>query len=162
MQDKYQNHYQGSTFQKYVLISLSNLLKFQDAYDDEPYELVQDPYEIGNYSHTNENENQPDAPTERKKEPSSPTFIQKYPNSNAQAPSPITTTRMGDNKDSSLVKQLSQKIKKQAEQLQELGNYRLLCERRIQELAPGHPLPVQPSHLGTSRHSYHTFINYWL
>jgi len=29
-----------------------------------------------------------------------------------------------------------------------LDNYRIICEKRIRELAPSHPLPVLPSHCG--------------
>ena len=114
--------------------------------------MVQEPYELGQYPIVDDLAgNHPDAPTERKKEPSSPTFSPNYQSSHVQPPSTITTTRMGINKDSELIKQMTQKIKKQAEQLHELGNYRLLCEKRLLELAPGHPLPVQPSHLGTRK-----------
>jgi hypothetical protein len=35
-----------------------------------------------------------------------------------------------------------------AERLKYLDNYRLICERRIKDLAPSHPLPVLPSHCG--------------
>ncbi len=34
------------------------------------------------------------------------------------------------------------------ERLRYLDNYRLICERRIRDLAPTHPLPVLPSHCG--------------
>eukprot|EP01022_Parablepharisma_sp_SALTPOND_P006123 TRINITY_DN1247_c0_g1_i1.p1 TRINITY_DN1247_c0_g1~~TRINITY_DN1247_c0_g1_i1.p1 ORF type:complete len:1815 (+),score=205.72 TRINITY_DN1247_c0_g1_i1:2854-8298(+) len=46
------------------------------------------------------------------------------------------------------LEQLSEKIRIQAQELQDLENYKTLCERRIAELCPEHPLPVQPSHLG--------------
>lgn len=29
-----------------------------------------------------------------------------------------------------------------------LDNYRVICEKRIRDLAPSHPLPVLPSHCG--------------
>jgi hypothetical protein len=32
--------------------------------------------------------------------------------------------------------------------LKYLENYRLICEKRIRELAPSHALPVLPSHCG--------------
>ena len=34
------------------------------------------------------------------------------------------------------------------ERLRYLDNYRLICERRLRDLAPSHPLPVLPSHCG--------------
>jgi len=46
------------------------------------------------------------------------------------------------------VSQLSEKIRQQARQLQEQENYKILCEKRILELCPNHPLPVQSIHLG--------------
>jgi len=159
MQDASHNPYQGSTYQKYVFPLYYSPNTLKDAYDDEPYELVQEPYELGRYPTVgdelggNQNHHHAEAPTERKKEPSSPSFSPLYQSSNVQT-STISTTRIGMNKESDLVKQMTQKIKKQAEQLHELGNYRLLCEKRISELAPGHPLPIQPSHLGTCKFNY--------
>ncbi len=44
--------------------------------------------------------------------------------------------------------QMSEKIRAQARLLQDLEAYKLLCEKRILELAPGHPLPIQQEHLG--------------
>lgn len=34
------------------------------------------------------------------------------------------------------------------ERLKYLDNYRVICEKRIKDLAPSHPLPVLPSHCG--------------
>lgn len=34
------------------------------------------------------------------------------------------------------------------ERMRYLDNYRLICEKRIRDLAPSHPLPVLPSHCG--------------
>jgi len=132
------NPYQGSTFQKY-----------SNDYDDEPYEMVQEPYELSRYPTVDDisGQNQPDVPTERKKEPSSPTFHNNQ-STTVHAPHTVSTSRANSNREAEFTKQMTQKIKRQAEQLHELGNYRLLCEKRILELAPGHPLPVQPSHLG--------------
>jgi hypothetical protein len=48
------------------------------------------------------------------------------------------------------IKKLMDKIRRQAEQLIQLENYKLLCEKRILELAPDHPLPVELSHMGNS------------
>lgn len=36
----------------------------------------------------------------------------------------------------------------QMERLRYLDNYRIICEQRIRDLAPSHPLPVLPSHCG--------------
>ena len=66
----------------------------------------------------------------------------------------MTTNRTGTNRDSDYMKQMAQKIKKQAEQLHELGNYKSLCEKRIVELVPGHPLPILPIHLGNRKHFF--------
>lgn len=88
------------------------------------------------------------------KEPSSPTFSYAFQNPTARASTNASTTRTVSNRESDLTKQMAQKIKKQAEQLHELSNYKLLCEQRIMELAPGHPLPVQQSHLGTCKTYY--------
>ena len=46
------------------------------------------------------------------------------------------------------VAQMSERIRHQAKQLIELEAYKALCERRILELCPGHPLPIQKSNLG--------------
>jgi hypothetical protein len=48
------------------------------------------------------------------------------------------------------IKKLMDKIRRQAEQLIQLENYKLLCEKRILEFAPEHPLPVELSHMGNS------------
>lgn len=50
---------------------------------------------------------------------------------------------------SPLVRQLSEKIRLQAERLQIMEAYRALCERRILDYDPEHPMPVMPHHLGT-------------
>jgi hypothetical protein len=44
--------------------------------------------------------------------------------------------------------QLGQKVRQQAQRLAALEQYRMLCERRLLELAPEHPLPVLPEHIG--------------
>lgn len=46
------------------------------------------------------------------------------------------------------VVQLTGKVRNQAKQLQEKENYIILCEKRILELLPGHPLPITSGHLG--------------
>jgi chromosome segregation ATPase len=40
------------------------------------------------------------------------------------------------------------KIKEQAMQLQALEEYKQLCEKRIKEIAPDHPLPIERAHIG--------------
>ena len=45
--------------------------------------------------------------------------------------------------DADLTSHLRDKIRQQAARLRGLEQYRLLCEKRIQELSPGHPLPVK-------------------
>ena len=49
---------------------------------------------------------------------------------------------------SSLIKQFSEKVKAQAERLQQMEAYKALCERRIKDFDPNHPMPVQPEHIG--------------
>ena len=52
--------------------------------------------------------------------------------------------------DTDLTSQMREKIRAQASRLRSLEQYRLLCEQRIQELSPGHTLPIKPEHLGSS------------
>ena len=47
-----------------------------------------------------------------------------------------------------MIRQLSEKIRLQAERLQIMEAYRALCERRILDYDPEHPMPVMPNHLG--------------
>ena len=47
-----------------------------------------------------------------------------------------------------LSQQLGEKIRSQAHRLAALEQYRLLCEQRLLEFDPDHPLPVLPEHLG--------------
>ncbi|CAG9320189.1 unnamed protein product [Blepharisma stoltei] len=51
---------------------------------------------------------------------------------------------------SELLLQLQEKIKSQAIRLRSLEQYKELCEARITEIIPGHPLPIEPDMLGTS------------
>lgn len=37
---------------------------------------------------------------------------------------------------------------KLAAQLEALKHYKVLCERKILDMAPGHPLPIKPEHIG--------------
>ncbi|OMJ75432.1 hypothetical protein SteCoe_25398 [Stentor coeruleus] len=52
--------------------------------------------------------------------------------------------------DNDLTGQLREKIRTQAQRLRTLEQYRMLCEQRIQELYPGHSLPVKQEHLGSN------------
>lgn len=45
---------------------------------------------------------------------------------------------------------MEQKIRNQAKRLCELQDYKNLCEKRLLQVCPGHPLPVEEKHLGTS------------
>lgn len=51
--------------------------------------------------------------------------------------------------DNDLTSQMREKIRNQAQRLRALEQYRILCEHRIQELHPGHPIPIKPEHLGS-------------
>lgn len=48
-----------------------------------------------------------------------------------------------------MARQLSEKVRTQAERLQIMEAYKALCERRILDFDPEHQLPVLPNHLGT-------------
>lgn len=50
---------------------------------------------------------------------------------------------------SSLIMQFSEKVRTQADRLQQLEAYKSLCERRIHDFDPSHPLPVRPDHIGS-------------
>lgn len=41
-----------------------------------------------------------------------------------------------------LVKQLSEKVRSQAERLQRLESYKSLCEKRIKDFQPDHQFPI--------------------
>ena len=43
---------------------------------------------------------------------------------------------------------LENRLRELAGRLHELESYKLLCEKKILELVPGHPLPIKTSHLG--------------
>ena len=47
-----------------------------------------------------------------------------------------------------LTSQLRDKIRLQAQRLRSLEQYRALCEQRIQEIIPDHPIPITKEHLG--------------
>eukprot|EP01022_Parablepharisma_sp_SALTPOND_P018560 TRINITY_DN304_c0_g1_i1.p1 TRINITY_DN304_c0_g1~~TRINITY_DN304_c0_g1_i1.p1 ORF type:complete len:1205 (-),score=223.99 TRINITY_DN304_c0_g1_i1:1337-4951(-) len=63
-------------------------------------------------------------------------------------PPPITRTSPQSPSKDDFVSQLTEKIRQQARELQEQENYKIICEKRILELCPNHPLPVTPAHLG--------------
>jgi chromosome segregation ATPase len=48
-----------------------------------------------------------------------------------------------------LLTQLKEKLKVQAQRIRSLESYKVLCEERLLELCPSHPLPVQPEHIGS-------------
>ena len=50
--------------------------------------------------------------------------------------------------DNDLSSQMRDKIRSQAQRLRGLEQYRILCEQRILELFPNHPVPIKQEHLG--------------
>ncbi len=46
-----------------------------------------------------------------------------------------------------MIEKLQEKIRNQANRLCEFQNYKTLCESRIKQLSPSHPLPILESHL---------------
>ena len=60
----------------------------------------------------------------------------------------IDSSKDSDFSDSDLTSQLRDKIRLQAKRLRSLERYRFLCEKKIQEIIPGHPLPITKEHLG--------------
>lgn len=88
----------------------------------------------------------------RKSEPKSPSFNNQESYQGSQTlPSNKTVGQskyhtQGENQE--FIKQLMAKIKKQAENLLQLENYKLLCEKRIRDLVPIHPLPIESYHIG--------------
>ena len=122
--------------------------------------MVQEPYEGEKYPSVDDI-----APPQfnsndqyRRREPKSPSFkgeepTRSLPNPPETKPTPSNTGLSYHTKSETtdFVKQLMGKIKKQAEQLMQLENYKILCERRIRELAPSHPVPIDPSQLGNSK-----------
>ncbi|OMJ70892.1 hypothetical protein SteCoe_31029 [Stentor coeruleus] len=57
------------------------------------------------------------------------------------------------NSSGNLLSQLKEKLKTQAQQLRRLESYKLLCEERILDLFPKHPLPVIRDHIGLYNNS---------
>ena len=64
-----------------------------------------------------------------------------YRNKEAEESEPVDS---GD-----LLMQLREKLKTQAQRIRSLETYKVLCEERISELHPSHPLPVLPEHIGS-------------
>ena len=48
-----------------------------------------------------------------------------------------------------LLSQLKEKLKSQNQKIRSLESYKVLCEERLIELCPSHPIPVQPEHIGS-------------
>lgn len=48
-----------------------------------------------------------------------------------------------------LLSQLKEKLKAQNQRIRSLESYKVLCEERLIELCPSHPIPVQPEHIGS-------------
>ncbi len=55
------------------------------------------------------------------------------------------------------MRKLNQMVQNLQERLQYLDNYRIICEKRVRELAPSHPLPILPSHCGQPNHDFEIF-----
>ena len=51
-------------------------------------------------------------------------------------------------KEPNLIEQLKEQTRDLSKQVKSLEQYKNLCEERIKELLPGHPMPVQEEHLG--------------
>ena len=49
----------------------------------------------------------------------------------------------------SLLLQMREKLKTQAQRIRSLESYKVLCEERLSELFPSHPLPILPEHIGS-------------
>ncbi len=60
--------------------------------------------------------------------------MENFPNLNSQ--------KEKDNSSNTYINQLEYKIRDQAKRLSELEKYKYLCERRIKQLNPNHPLPI--------------------
>ncbi len=83
---------------------------------------------------------------QQQQQPSPVTNVLMLPASSppSAAKSPAQTPQ----KDPAFAAQFAEKIRQQAKLLEELERYKIICEKRILELCPAHPLPVQPAHLG--------------
>ena len=60
--------------------------------------------------------------------------MENFPNLNSQ--------KEKENSSNTYINQLEYKIRDQAKRLSELEKYKYLCERRIKQLNPNHPLPI--------------------
>jgi len=60
------------------------------------------------------------------------------------------TDNMKETSNTSYKELLELKIRNQAKRLCELQDYKSLCEKRLLQVCPGHPLPIEEKHLGVS------------
>lgn len=72
------------------------------------------------------------------------------PNSNYIFNNNNNSNEMKETSNTSYKDLLELKIRNQAKRLCELQDYKNLCEKRLLQVSPGHPLPVEEKHLGIS------------
>jgi hypothetical protein len=120
--------------------------------------MIQEPYEGEKYPSVDDiSPPSFHEPGFRKSEPKSPSFSRNESQQalqTAQNNKPSNQAKhhtQGENQE--FIKQLMGKIRKQAENLLQLENYKLLCEKRIRDLVPIHPLPIESYHIGSSKYS---------
>lgn len=66
----------------------------------------------------------------------------------SQGETPEDGIEYAPSEDAELLNQLRDKVRTQAQRLRNLEQYKMLCEERIADFCPGHPMPVKPDHLG--------------
>ncbi|CAG9317498.1 unnamed protein product [Blepharisma stoltei] len=71
----------------------------------------------------------------------------------SQYEQPADGVEYAPSEENDMLNQLRDKVRSQAQRLRGLEQYRALCEERIQQLSPGHPIPLKPEHLGTNLNS---------
>lgn len=76
-----------------------------------------------------------------------PGLVSQCNSTRSNSKSPIAGVELLNSDD--FIKQMSQKIRKQAERIMQLENYKGLCEARLKEISPNHPIPVLEAHLGS-------------
>lgn len=86
-----------------------------------------------------QNENQNDYPNDHQNE--------LYDDHNPNFGKGVASARKEENQNETYREMLEQKVRKQAKRLCELQEYKSLCEKRIRQLSPGHPLPVVDQHI---------------
>eukprot|EP00743_Colponemidia_sp_Colp-15_P005932 GILK01006378.1.p1 GENE.GILK01006378.1~~GILK01006378.1.p1 ORF type:complete len:1431 (-),score=317.00 GILK01006378.1:139-4236(-) len=69
-----------------------------------------------------------------------------YPHQSRPAATNTVSAASGSN---NYANKLAEKVNEQARHIVELESYRSLCEERILELVPNHPLPLRSEHLGS-------------